>query len=77
LEPGDTFVLCSDGLTGHVADQEIIGAVVADEPQQACDALIALTLERGASDNVTVVVVRYRPELGQGSSMAELLDGRG
>jgi serine/threonine protein phosphatase PrpC len=77
LEPGDTFVLCSDGLTGHVADQEIIGAVVADEPQQACDALIALTLERGASDNVTVVVVRYRPELGQGSSTADLLDRRG
>lgn len=77
LEPGDTFVLCSDGLTGHVADQEIIGAVAADEPQQACDALIALTLERGASDNVTVVVVRYRPELAQGSSMAELLNRRG
>jgi protein phosphatase len=60
LEPGDAFVLCSDGLTGHVEDEEILNLIVQEQDAQAaCDALVALTLERGATDNVTVVVVRY------------------
>ena len=61
LRPGDIFVLCSDGLTAHVSDEEILDCVASHLSQQACDALIALTLGRGALDNVTVIVVRYRP----------------
>ena len=61
LEPGDIFVICSDGLTGHVEDQEILAAAGRNPPQPACDLLVALTLERGASDNVTVVAVRLDP----------------
>jgi serine/threonine protein phosphatase PrpC len=59
--PGDSFVICSDGLTNHVKDDEILRCVSANLSQQACDALIALTLERGALDNVTVIVARYQP----------------
>lgn len=59
LEAGDTFVICSDGLTGHVADAEILAAAEdCATPQAVCDGLVALTLQRGATDNVTVVVVR-------------------
>jgi len=61
LEPGDSFLLCSDGLTQHVTDEELLEHVSSGTPQQACDALIALTLQRGARDNVTVIVVRYHP----------------
>jgi len=61
LEPGDTFVICSDGLTAHVEDKEILALASAHRPQQACDLLVALTLDRGASDNVTVVAVRFDP----------------
>jgi protein phosphatase len=61
LEPGDTFIICSDGLTNHVADDEILHCVTISPPQQACDTLISLTLDRGAADNVTVVIVRYGP----------------
>lgn len=61
LSPGDVFVLCSDGLTAHVSDDEIRQCVSMRLSQQACDELIALTLRRGALDNVTVIVVRYRP----------------
>lgn len=56
--PGDVFVICSDGLTGHVPDADIQLAAGTSAPQWACDALLALTLERGAQDNVTVVIVR-------------------
>ncbi|MCJ2033871.1 PP2C family protein-serine/threonine phosphatase [Methylobacterium sp. J-068] len=58
LASGDTFVICSDGLTAHVTDAEILALGERLAPQGACDALIALTLERGATDNVTVVVMR-------------------
>jgi protein phosphatase len=59
LLPGDTFLLCSDGLTGHVEDHEILACVTQRKPQPACEALVELTLDRGATDNVTVVIVRY------------------
>ena len=59
LASGDVFLLCSDGLTGHLDEADIAAALGEDEPQAMCDRLIALTLERGASDNVTVVVARY------------------
>ena len=59
LALGDAFLLCSDGLTEHVEDPEIARAMTIHEPQDACEALIALTLERGAKDNVTVICVRF------------------
>jgi len=62
VEAGDTFLLCSDGLTGHVEDNEIERLM--SEPisaQTICEALVALTLERGAHDNVTVVASRCHP----------------
>lgn len=58
-QPGDVFVLCSDGLTNHVADQEIAKAI-ADEPDlhEACESLIELANARGGEDNSTVVLAR-------------------
>lgn len=58
LADSDVFVLCSDGLTGHLSDSEIAEFVGTLAPQEACDAMLALTLERGARDNVTVIVAR-------------------
>jgi protein phosphatase len=63
LLAGDVFLICSDGLTGHVADEEIKAALVDHECQLACDILIEKTLDRGAHDNVTVVAVRHSPAL--------------
>jgi serine/threonine protein phosphatase PrpC len=59
LEPGDIFVICSDGLTNHVRDEEILTLASENPPQRACDLLVGLTLDRGATDNVTVVAVLY------------------
>lgn len=58
LRPGDTFLLCSDGLTGHVPDDEIAAHMHHPGAQEISDRLVELTLSRGARDNVTVVVVR-------------------
>lgn len=55
LRARDRVVLCSDGLTRHVADEEIASAVHAPA-QRAAAALIALANERGGQDNITVVV---------------------
>ena len=60
LEPGDRLVLCSDGLTRHVADDEI-GRAAADAPERAAEALVALANERGGEDNITVVVYAAAP----------------
>ncbi|MBN8919907.1 MAG: serine/threonine-protein phosphatase [Rhizobiales bacterium] len=61
LAQGDIFVICSDGLTGHVGDAEILDYALRGQAQAACEALVELTLERGAHDNVTVVIARYQP----------------
>ena len=58
IRSGDCFLLCSDGLTEHNSDSDLeFGLHMAKSPQEACDSLIAQTLERGAKDNVTAVVV--------------------
>jgi protein phosphatase len=59
LQKGDTFIICSDGLTAHVSDEEIFEKARSLPPQTASDALVAMTMERGAVDNVTVVIIRY------------------
>jgi serine/threonine-protein phosphatase Stp1 len=53
----DTFLLCSDGLTKTAEDNEI-AAVLSQSTEKAAGALIDLALDRGAPDNVTVVVVK-------------------
>jgi serine/threonine protein phosphatase PrpC len=55
---GDTFVLCTDGLTSHVSDEEIRMAVLDAPPRKACEMLLETVLSRGATDNVTIVVAR-------------------
>jgi serine/threonine protein phosphatase PrpC len=57
---GDAFVLCSDGLTNHVEDQEICECVSGSGAKVCSDALVQLALDRGGLDNVTVVVVKSR-----------------
>jgi protein phosphatase len=60
LEPSDVILLCSDGLTEMVADEEIAN-VLRTEPNigRACERLIALANDNGGKDNVTVVLTRY------------------
>jgi protein phosphatase len=62
MAPGDIFVLCSDGLTNHVEDQEIakLASRVTEgrESEEVCQSLVDLANGRGGEDNSTVVLVR-------------------
>jgi protein phosphatase len=59
LEPGDALLLCTDGLTMHVADERIGEALGrTGDPEAACRELVDLALADGARDNVTVIVAR-------------------
>jgi serine/threonine protein phosphatase PrpC len=66
-DAGDIFVICSDGLTKHLDDDEILREATARNAQAACDSMLALALERGGLDNVTVVIVRLLPTVWQSS----------
>ena len=59
LKDGDFLLLCSDGLTEMVADEEITRVLAASQTSaEAAKALIALALEHGGRDNVTVTLAR-------------------
>lgn len=58
IEPRDSYLLCSDGLTGPVTDREIGAVVSALPPEEACRFLIHLANLQGGPDNITAVVVR-------------------
>jgi serine/threonine protein phosphatase PrpC len=58
VEENDVFVLCSDGLSGQVADDEIGLLASTLPPKAAAATLVGLALVRGAPDNVTVITAR-------------------
>lgn len=59
LAPGDCLLLCSDGLSNVVNEQEMLYEVVhGGAPEQCCQRLLNIALGRGAPDNVTVVLVK-------------------
>ncbi|MGN8274433.1 PP2C family protein-serine/threonine phosphatase [Pseudomonas sp. SMN5] len=58
LVPGDSYLLCSDGLNKTVEDEEIREVLSHDEPGEIASSLVSLGLMRGAPDNITVVVVK-------------------
>lgn len=65
LQDGDWLMLCSDGLTDLVKDEEIATALQrAANPQVACEAMAEVALERGGNDNITVVAARYQIPAG-------------
>jgi protein phosphatase len=58
LNDGDIFVLCSDGLTTLVNDEEILKVVSKESVQDAADKLVELANKRGGEDNITVQIAK-------------------
>lgn len=57
MRRGDRYLLCSDGLTKHVVDAELADILHEGSTERICWELIELTLLRGASDNVTAIII--------------------
>jgi protein phosphatase len=57
--PGDIFLLCSDGLTGEVSDEQIESMLAADLPlEEHCIRLVDAANQAGGHDNITCLLVR-------------------
>jgi serine/threonine protein phosphatase PrpC len=56
LRRGDRLLLCSDGVTNQINDDELREILTRSEPRAACETMIALANDRGGEDNETVIV---------------------
>ncbi len=63
LSKDDSLLLCSDGLVNTVSDQEMLYEVIHGEPRNTClDRLMEIAIDRGAPDNVTMILMQYEEE---------------
>lgn len=70
VSDGTTFLLCSDGITRHIPDDELLSLLNrAQELDATCEEMKRLCYERGAEDNLTAVIVRVgeRPTASDGA----------
>ena len=61
LQPGDTLLVCSDGLHGQVGDADLARIGSGESLERACRELIALANQNGGPDNITVAMARLEP----------------
>ena len=76
LEARDVILLCSDGLTRHIGDDEILDAVTRYSPERAVQHLVRLANIRGGKDNISALIaeVLTETELAARLSQAEVAD---
>ena len=73
VEDGTEFLLCTDGITRHVSDNELRQLmVVSNNLDELCSELKRRCYERGAEDNLTVIAVRVGEHLKAGERSADL-----
>jgi protein phosphatase len=60
IKDGDTYLLCSDGLSNMVEDIEMKAVLEANSPHEACRKLVDIANAHGGDDNITVVVVQFK-----------------
>ncbi len=57
IEYGDQFLLCSDGLTGMISDEEISSILNQSQPEEVVNKCVKKAKEHGGEDNITVVYI--------------------
>jgi serine/threonine protein phosphatase PrpC len=72
LQLNDTLLLCTNGLTGHLSDDDIAESLNANvDAKEACHRLVNAANQAGGTDNTTVVVARFR-DLHDGLLVSEV-----
>jgi serine/threonine protein phosphatase PrpC len=73
-QPGDRWLLCSDGLSSYVTEDRL-GAILGSvrSPQDAADRMVKESLDHGAPDNVTVVIA----DIGGADAVADIVEPAG
>jgi serine/threonine protein phosphatase PrpC len=71
LHDGDTFLLCSDGLTKELSEKEISNVIQFYDTDLATQELIDLSLEHGGRDNITVALVNFEETTGFSEPVSE------
>ena len=61
-KPGDTLLLCSDGLWGPVTESQMLTVVSEMEPQEAAEKLVKLANANRGPDNISVIIVKNKSE---------------
>jgi len=57
-EPGDLYLLCSDGLSNLIEDREMVELLVEKSFQETAQDLVNIANSRGGDDNITLVIAR-------------------
>jgi serine/threonine protein phosphatase PrpC len=66
LADGDKLLLCTDGLSDQIGEEDIVAELArGSSPQATCEALLERALAAGGKDNVTVAMAEYR--IGRGN----------
>jgi len=72
VRPGDTFLICSDGLYNVVEDNELFDAMRGSSPQRACERLVELARQRGGPDNITVGIITVTDSAATSATAAKV-----
>ena len=58
IEKNDIFILCTDGLTNMLGEDEIYEAVKDNDPNAACSLLVEAAKRQGGEDNITIIAIK-------------------
>jgi protein phosphatase len=75
IAAGDTFLVCSDGLTGRVSDEELAPVLRDLPPDEAAHLLIDLANLRGGPDNITVIIIKVVRDVADSDNAEPLTIG--
>jgi protein phosphatase len=76
VQPGDRYLLCSDGLCGVLGDEEIATELLRASPEVAARRLVDVANERGGPDNITVQIARIPAAAGRVARVLDALQPR-